>query len=85
MLRTTLLAGLAVLALNSCTSVKNSGGQAVTPYPLNECLVTDNELGSMGDPIVIVHEGQEVKFCCEPCVDEFYEDPQAFLSKLKQD
>lgn len=51
-------------------------------YPLNTCIVTDNELGSMGDPVTLVHEGQEIKFCCKPCVKKFKADPQKYLSKL---
>ncbi|MEZ5976484.1 MAG: hypothetical protein R3E96_17070 [Planctomycetota bacterium] len=35
-----------------------------------------------GDPYVFVYKGQEIKLCCEPCVDEFQADPDAFLAKL---
>ena len=52
------------------------------PYPIETCLVTDNELGSMGKPYKIVHEGQEVKFCCKPCVKKFNADPKKYLTKL---
>ncbi|MFT5467766.1 MAG: YHS domain-containing protein [Verrucomicrobiales bacterium] len=53
------------------------------PYPLEICLVTSNELGSMGKPYKIVHEGQEVKFCCKPCVKKFNADPEKYLTQLK--
>ncbi|MFT5470765.1 MAG: hypothetical protein ACI8UO_005896 [Verrucomicrobiales bacterium] len=53
------------------------------PYPLENCIVTGNELGSMGKPYRIVHEGQEVKFCCKPCVKKFNADPAKHLAKLK--
>ena len=36
----------------------------------------------MGPPITLVHEGQEVKFCCKPCVGKFRKDPAKYLSKL---
>ncbi len=52
------------------------------PYPLETCIVTDNELGSMGPPITLVYEGQEVKFCCKPCVGKFQKDPAKYLSRL---
>jgi len=55
----------------------------VKPYPLDICIVTDNELGSMGDPISLIHEGQEVKFCCRPCVKKFQRDPQRYLAQLQ--
>lgn len=56
----------------------------VKPYPLEVCIVADEKLGSMGDPIVRVHQGQEVKFCCKDCVGEFEADPEKYLAKLKQ-
>lgn len=60
---------------------KAAAGKAKA-YPLDTCIVSDNELGSMGDPVTIVHEGQEVKFCCKPCEAKFNKDPARYLSKL---
>ena len=85
-LRSSLMGGIAalVIGLTSCAST-GTGGSATgsaKPYTLDTCLVTDNALGSMGDPVSIVHEGQEVKFCCKPCVAKFKADPQKYLSKL---
>jgi hypothetical protein len=57
-------------------------GDKVKPYPLKTCLVTDNDLKSMGDPVTIVHEGQEIKFCCAPCEKKFLKDPKKYLDKL---
>lgn len=51
-------------------------------YPIDVCVVSDQRLGSMGEPHVVEHEGRTVKFCCEPCTDDFYEDPDAYLAKL---
>jgi len=59
------------------------GGKAI-PYPLDTCIVTDNELGSMGDPLTKIHEGQEIKFCCKPCVKAFDKDPAQYLKKLEE-
>lgn len=56
----------------------------VKPYPLDTCIVSDEELGSMGDTIVINHEGQEIKFCCDMCVPKFKKDPAKYLAKLKK-
>jgi YHS domain-containing protein len=36
----------------------------------------------MGEPYVIVHDGQEVKFCCDGCEPTFKKDPEKFLAKL---
>ncbi len=55
---------------------------AAKPYPLKTCLVSDEELGKMGKATVLVHDGQEIKFCCEDCVPKFKADPTSFLAKL---
>jgi len=52
------------------------------PYPLEKCVVSDEKLGEMGKPVVLVHEGQEMKFCCKDCVKEFQKEPAKFLKKL---
>ena len=73
----------AALLLTGCASTE--AGNAATntkPYPLQVCIVTDNDLGSMGTPVTLVYEGQTVKFCCKPCVKKFKAEPQKYLSKL---
>lgn len=54
------------------------------PYPLNTCIVSGEKLGSMGKPIEFVYNGQQIKLCCEGCVDDFRDDPEKFLSKLSK-
>ena len=71
-----LLLGAAVLLIGACAS-------AAKPYPLDTCIVSDNELGSMGDPISYNYNGQEVKFCCKPCIKKFKKDPEKYLKKIK--
>jgi hypothetical protein len=71
-----ILAGLTTL-LASCAS-----GGGAKPYPLKTCIVTDNDLNSMGDEQSIVHQGQVIKFCCEPCVEKFQKNPAKYLAKL---
>ncbi len=61
---------------------KNEG--PVQPYPLSICLVTDSDLGSMGSPITKVYNGQQIKFCCKPCVREFEKNPAVYLKKLSE-
>jgi YHS domain-containing protein len=73
---------LAACAAAGGGAASRTGG--VKPYPLDRCLVTDTKLGSMGDPFVMVYRGQELKFCCEPCVDEFERDPEKFLKLLSR-
>jgi hypothetical protein len=52
------------------------------PYPLKKCLVSDNKLGSMGTPVTKVYDGQEIKFCCKPCVKKFEANKAKYLAKL---
>ena len=55
---------------------------AAKPYTLDVCIVTGEKLGSMGAPVVHVHEGQEVKLCCKSCLPDFKKEPAKFLAKL---
>lgn len=71
---------LSLLLVAACASGPSAD---VMPYTSDLCIVTDNKLGSMGDPVVKVYGNQEVKFCCRPCVKEFEEDKERFLAKLK--
>jgi hypothetical protein len=71
---------LFILSLSA--SVTASASEAtVKPYPFKTCIVTDNDLGSMGDEKVIIYEGQEIKFCCAPCDKKFRKNPAKYLKK----
>ena len=52
----------------------------VKPYPLATCIVSGDKL----DPSVpaLVHNGQQVKFCCKSCVKKFQANPDKYLIKL---
>lgn len=50
------------------------------PYTLDTCPVTGEKLGGMGDPVVEVIGGREVRFCCQGCVAK-YEAKQAEYEK----
>lgn len=81
---TTFLSTLLVSAALASMSVSTTASAAdVKPYPLKTCVVSGNELGSMGKVITMTHEGQEVKFCCKPCIKKFNANPAKYLSKLK--
>ena len=72
-----------VLVLSACSvTTKNAG---VRSYPLDTCVVMGSRLGSMGDPIVKVYDGQEVKFCCAPCIEEFEADPEHYLALIREE
>jgi hypothetical protein len=69
---------LALLLISSLPAAE----PATKPYPLTTCLVTGNDLGSMGDEKVIIYEGQTIKFCCAPCETRFRKNPAKYLPKL---
>ena len=78
-----LAASVSALCLSSCNEKEVSEAETATDnYPLKTCVVSGEELGSMGEPIIYKHEGTTVKFCCEGCIDEFKEEPAKFLAKL---
>lgn len=70
-----LLALVATITLSAC-------GEAGKPYPLGVCIISGEKLGSMGAPHVIVKDGQQVKFCCAGCEDDFNKDPQKYLKEI---
>ena len=74
----------AALVLTGCAD--KSGSAAATPgakaYPLDVCVVSGEKLGDMGDPVVFVHAGQEIKLCCKNCREDFDKEPAKFLAKL---
>jgi hypothetical protein len=80
-MKTTLIALASALFLGAtCTHA----AEKPKSYPKDTCIVSDNKLGSMGRIITKTHEGQEVKFCCKPCIRKFDKDPQKYLKKLSK-
>lgn len=79
-------ASLFTTGCKSCSSCDmmshDKKSAAVKPYLLKTCLVSGEKLGEMGEPIVFVHNGQEVKLCCKDCKPKFAADPAKYLSKL---
>ena len=61
--------------------------EAADTYPLKTCVVSGEDLGSMGDSVVIWHkvDGQpdrEVRLCCERCEGRFNSNPEKYLATL---
>lgn len=54
------------------------------PYPLEKCIVSGEKLGEMGKPVVMVYQGQEIKFCCRDCVKKFHKEPAKYLKLIEE-
>lgn len=52
------------------------------PYPLGVCPISGMALGSMGEAIVKVYDGREVRFCCNGCPEKFEADKEANFKKI---
>jgi len=64
------------------TVAAEPGGRIGGPYPLATCPVSGKPLDVMGDPIVRVYDGREVRFCCEKCVPKFEADQANYQKKI---
>ena len=53
-------------------------------YPFDKCIVSNEGLGTMGDPIVKLYGTSLVKFCCKGCIKSFEKRPENFLAKLHE-
>jgi len=51
-------------------------------YPLTTCPVSGEQLGSMGDPVEVVHGTKLVRLCCSSCKKGLEKDPSAALAKV---
>lgn len=87
MTKTTFLAtvcAVTALGLGARAQPDHPAPQDTKPdYPLTTCVVSGKALDSMGGPVTIVHEGTEVKFCCQGCVGMFRRNPAPHLAKIK--
>jgi YHS domain-containing protein len=80
-----IIAGLTLAAtvLVSTARADDTTNAPVKPYPLKTCVVSGDKIGAMGDPIVIVYKGQEVKFCCPDCKPTFLKNPDKYMKKIQ--
>ena len=63
--------------------------KATAEYPLNTCVVSGEEFGSMGKAIDYVYkqEGKPdrlVRFCCKDCRKDFDKEPAQYLKKIDE-
>ncbi len=84
LLSTTTLAGPDHNHDHGASIGKATATTATVHYTLNTCAISGEALGSMGDAIVKVYDGREVKFCCSMCVPKFEKDLEASFANLDE-
>jgi hypothetical protein len=57
--------------------------QKAKPYPLDKCVVSDEKLGTHGQPYAFTANGQEVKLCCKDCLKDFEKDKAKYMKKIE--
>ena len=77
------IASLLIVSCKPSETGSAATGPSAKPYLLDTCLVSGEKLGTMGKPLEIVHEGQQIKFCCKSCLPKFEKDPAKYLNQLK--
>lgn len=60
----------------------DSVAKETSAYPLDICPVSDEKLNPAEKPVIVTHEGREVRFCCQDCVEKFNNDPDTYLKKM---
>lgn len=55
------------------------GDWAGDPWPLDTCIVAGEKLGPLSEQVIFVHEGREVRTCCDQCLAKFKAEPEKFL------
>jgi hypothetical protein len=54
------------------------------PYTLATCPISGKKLGAMGDPVIKVYDGREVRFCCDQCPATFEKDKAKSWAKVDE-
>lgn len=77
------------VASQAANEVENLTDEAIikaqsATYPLKKCVVSGEDLGSMGDAVNFVHEGTLVKLCCDHCLPDVKKDPAKFIAMVKE-
>jgi hypothetical protein len=54
----------------------------IKSYPVKTCVISNEDLGSMGDPIDFMYGHRAVRLCCKGCVKSFKKDPRKHMEAL---
>lgn len=72
-----------ILTILGTGSLALASDQQKPAYPLKTCVVSGEELGTMGESYILDYKGQEVRLCCQRCKAKFEKDPAKFLKKIQ--
>ena len=64
------------------TKAADASGQAITPYPFDHCAVIQRPFSEKPVRHRRVYKGQEVLFCCTPCVRAFDANPEPYMPRI---
>ena len=80
------LSGILAFGLISCNEDKSDDAASPSSdgYSMTVCPVSGEKLGSMGDPVVMTHEGTTVKLCCDHCIAKFNAEPAKYVAMVKE-
>lgn len=77
-----LAAGLFMFPAVAPAAEAASNSSTGDPYVLDTCPVSGGKLGSMGEPVVRVYDGREVRFCCAGCPPKFEANAGEYWEKI---
>lgn len=72
------------IAVAAAAAESPAPAPAPKPYPLDTCIISGDQLGSMGPAVVIVRDGHEIKLCCKGCIKDFDKDAVGYLRKIEE-
>lgn len=75
---------MAVSVLAPVASAEDGEERVGDAYTLNTCPVSGEILGGMGDPIIMVLDGREVRFCCAGCPGRFTSSPDSYWGAVDE-
>lgn len=61
---------------------KEAAARVGDAYSLDTCPVSGEKLGSMGDPVVLVNNGKEVRLCCAGCQKKYDANAEAMNKEI---
>lgn len=80
-MRFPIVPSILVFLLTGCASTKQQTSAVAVPYPFDVCAVAQTPLKEK--TYRRVHDGQELLFCCFPCLRVFNENPDLVTNNVR--